>query len=230
MKPARTLLMTVAIAMLMLPPARANDIVPAPGRGMFSVPVRTYADIRFEGVVKQNFDISCGAAALATLLKHYYDLDIGEKEVIEDILAVSSEESKHNIAQYGFSMLELKRAGEEYGFVAAGFRLPDAATLRKLEVPALTLVNIRGYNHFVVIKGVKGNQVLIADPAFGNRARPIDRFAKEWSSVVLVLVHPKRQGDTAFTTGTTLRAHTQDVIPMLDRGLRAIVAPPTNEF
>lgn len=230
MKTLRTLLILAATAILLAPAARASDLVPAPGRGMFSVPVRTYADIRFEDIVKQKYDISCGAAALATLLKYYYELDIGEQEVIDGILAGSSEETRSNIAKYGFSMLELKRAGEEKGFVAAGFRLDDAATLRKLDVPALTLINIRGYNHFVVIKGVKDGQVLIADPAFGNRVRPIGSFEKEWSSIVLVLVHPERQGDSAFVTGSTLRAHTREIIPMLDRGLRTVVAPPANEF
>lgn len=211
-------------------PAGASEIVPVPGKGMFNVPVRSYADIRFENIVKQTYDISCGAAALATLLRYYYGRVIDEKQVIEDILRGSSEEDKANIAKFGFSMLELKRAGERYGFVSAGFKLTDAAKLRKLEVPALTLINIRGYNHFVVIKGVKENQVLIADPAFGNRVRAVDRFAKEWNSVVLVFVHPQERGNPGFATGSTLRARTGDVFPILDRGLRTIIAPPANEY
>lgn len=229
MKTGRAILIA-ALTAASIAPAGALDIVPVPGNGMFNVPVRTYADIRFENVVKQNYDISCGAAALATLLKYYYGRNIGEKQVIEGILEGSSEEDKANIAKFGFSMLELKRAGERYGFVSAGFKLTDAAKLRKLEVPALTLINIRGYNHFVVIKGVRENQVLIADPAFGNRVRDIERFADEWNEVVLVFVHPQQKGAPDFATGSTLKARTQDVFPILDRGVRTIIAPPANEY
>jgi hypothetical protein len=41
-------------------------------------------------------------------------------------------------------------------------------------------VNALGYNHFVIFRGVKGNRVLLADPAWGNRTMTIDKFQRMW--------------------------------------------------
>ena len=41
-------------------------------------------------------------------------------------------------------------------------------------------ISIHGYKHFVVFRGVEKGRVLLADPAFGNRALSRDRFDKAW--------------------------------------------------
>ena len=82
-----------------------------------------------------------------------------------------------------FSLLELKRYGETRGYVSRGFKVTDPKKIAQLKIPALTLINTRGYNHFVVIKGVKNGEVFIADPAFGNSSKPLDTFVKDWSGV-----------------------------------------------
>jgi len=46
--------------------------------------------------------------------------------------------------------------------------------------PLMVPVNALGYNHFVVFRGVIGNRVLVADPAWGNRTMTIDKFQRMW--------------------------------------------------
>ena len=46
--------------------------------------------------------------------------------------------------------------------------------------PIMVPVNALGYNHFVVFRGVMGNRVLVADPAWGNRTMTIDKFQRMW--------------------------------------------------
>ena len=46
--------------------------------------------------------------------------------------------------------------------------------------PLMVPVNALGYNHFVVFRGVMGNRVLVADPAWGNRTMTIDKFQRMW--------------------------------------------------
>ena len=46
--------------------------------------------------------------------------------------------------------------------------------------PIMVPINALGYNHFVVFRGVFGNRVLIADPAWGNRTMTIDKFQRMW--------------------------------------------------
>jgi predicted double-glycine peptidase len=43
------------------------------------------------------------------------------------------------------------------------------------------------YRHFAVLRGVRGDRIYLADPSVGNVRLSIERFAKEWSGVALVL-------------------------------------------
>jgi hypothetical protein len=194
--------------------------------GFYNVPVRSITELRFKNVVKQAYDLSCGAAAMATLLKYYYAEDITEQQAVGAMLELGD---KEKIQKDGFSLLEMKHFAEQRGYVSAGYRINDVKNLAKLKVPAITLITVRGYAHFVVIKGIAQGQVFLADPAFGNRSRPIDSFANEWNNVILVVLSESRAGESAFTLDPTLRAPTGDIMPILDRGLRSI-APRPGEF
>ncbi len=211
------------------PAAWADQVIPLPGNTNVRAPVTSYVALRFKQVVKQGYDISCGAAALATLLTYYYGLDVSEKQLIDRAFASASEDERQKINAYGFSMLELKQLGEGFGFVAGGFRIDDVQKLAKLNVPALTLITIRGYAHFVVLKGLYNGQVYIADPAFGNRSRPLDRFAEEWDGVILLLVSDKIAGNPDFSPEGSLRGRPQDVISLIER-YGAPYTPSAGEF
>jgi predicted double-glycine peptidase len=208
---------TLAAATMAGRPAAATDLVVMPGGQIISKPARTLVDLHFRAIVRQATDVSCGAAALATLLTYYYGIDVDERAVIDTIMSQVAPEDREKIMRLGFSMLELKRAGERFGFVAAGFRIPEVANLTRLKVPVLTLINIRGYRHFVVLKGVADGRVYIADPAFGNRSRPLDRFADEWSGVILVLVSDRHAGRDDFTLEGMPRARAEQVLTLIDR-------------
>jgi uncharacterized protein len=155
-------------------------------------PVQSFAALRFDGIVRQTHDLSCGAAALATLLYGFFGRAVTEKSVIDTILATTNEEEKAKIAEGGFSMLELKRHAESQGLIVGGFRARSADDLRSLRAPAIVLVTNRGYSHFVVVRRVVGNDVFIADPAFGNRVEPLSRFGESWNKVFLVAVDPRQ--------------------------------------
>jgi len=113
--------------------------------------------------------------------------------------------------------------------VSAGYHIHEVSNLSKLKVPAITLVKVRGYAHFVVIKGVAGGEVFIADPAFGNRSRSLESFDREWNRVILVVLHKERTGSSAFTLDPTPRVRASDISVILDRTLRS-VAPGPGEF
>jgi hypothetical protein len=172
--------------------------VALPAGNEISERVTSYAELRFRGVVRQTLDLSCGAAALATLLRGYFGADVDEATVIEAMLQSASPEDAKQISVAGFSMLELKHYAENHGFVAGGFRSDHPEELRKLRAPVVALVNSRGYNHFVVIRHVRGNEVAIADPVFGNRTEPLAKFAKRWNNVILVVVAPGQPTNASF--------------------------------
>ena len=58
----------------------------------------------------------------------------------------------------------MKRYLAAHGFEADGFEQP-LDKLDEARVPAIVLINENGYHHFVVVKGVQADRVLIGDPA-----------------------------------------------------------------
>jgi predicted double-glycine peptidase len=200
--------------------------VPVPGRDLLNVPVQSLVALRFKNVVRQAYDVSCGAAALATLLKYYYGEQVTEHEIVQAMLKLGD---AAKIQEEGFSLLEMKRYAQQQGYVVGGYRLDDVHHLNKLNAPVITLMNIRGYAHFVVIKGVAEGQVFIADPAFGNRSQSLEQFAQEWNRTILVILSNTNAGQNAFTLDPALKAPMREVILLLDRALHTIT-PAAGEF
>ncbi len=203
--------------------AGADPPVPVPGHTLLNVPVQSLMALRFKNVVRQAHDVSCGAAAMATLLTYYYGQPATEQDLVQQMLQYGD---KAKIEKDGFSLLEMKRYAEARGFVAAGYRVDNVQGLTKLRVPAIALITVRGYTHFVVLKGVAQGQVFLADPAFGNRSRPLADFGQEWNRILLVVLSRTQGGQNAFTFDPTLRAPVKDVMLLIDRGVRSLGRGP----
>ena len=144
-------------------------------------PVRSLLELREENVVVQKWDLSCGAAALATLLTYEHGDPVAEREVSralirrKEYLADPSRVQKRG----GFSLLDLKRYVDHRGYQGVGYgqlAFEDLIAFAPLIVP----VSLNGYDHFVVFRGVWGDRVLLADPAWGNRTMTIKEFAGFW--------------------------------------------------
>lgn len=178
--------------------------------------------MRREGVMIQGWDLSCGAAALAILLRYEFDEPVTEKDIARGLMRRSEYVEHPEVLQLreGFSLLDLKRYVNGYGVQAAesysprkkksvrsktasstgsrGARrlssshAPVAGVYRgeglgQLQLndlieraPIMVPINALGYNHFVVFRGVIGNRVLVADPAWGNRTMTVDKFQRMW--------------------------------------------------
>jgi predicted double-glycine peptidase len=211
--------------------ATDGSYVPVQVRGGYTQAVTvSFSDMRFQDLVRQQTDITCGAAALATILRHYYGMDASEGSVAEEILTTATPPQKASIARYGFSMLELKKAATQQGLEAGGFRLEDPERLRGIEVPVIALIQVRGYAHFVVVRGMAKDKVFVADPAFGNRTVDFDDFVQSWDGVVLVAVPPDGSaGQASFIRDFAVYGRSNTIWPVLDSGLRTI-APMPGEF
>lgn len=143
--------------------------------------VESYRDLKFQNVVRQEQDFSCGAAALATLLQYYYLDEVSEREILEAMIALGDRDL---IRRQGFSMLDMQNYARSRGYQTRGYKI-GASVLEQLAIPAITIVNTRGYSHFVVLKGARDGRVYLADPALGHRAMPMDEFVQSWPGAVL---------------------------------------------
>jgi hypothetical protein len=158
---------------------------PSTGAGDVTLPVTSIRQARLAGTLLQKFDFSCGSAAIATLLTHHYGTPIDEQTVFTQMYA-HGDQSK--IQREGFSLLDMKRFLASLGFEADGFQQPIDRLL-EARIPAIVLVNENGYQHFVVVKGLQGDRVLVGDPAQGTRALAREDFESLWQSKLLFVIH-----------------------------------------
>jgi len=144
-------------------------------------PVRSILEIRQAGVVIQNWDLSCGAAALGTLLRYEFGEPVTEKEIARGLISRGEYIEHPELVQIreGFSLLDLKRYVQTRGYKGLGFGQLDLNDLVK-RAPIMVPINALGYNHFVIFRGIMGGQVLLADPAWGNRTMTLDKFQRMW--------------------------------------------------
>jgi uncharacterized protein len=169
--------------------------------GAYSVPVKSIREARFAGTIRQQYDFSCGSAALSTLLTHHYGLHVAEDAVFTEMYQLGDQAK---IRVEGFSLLDMKRYLATHGFDADGFQEP-LDKLAAAKIPAIVLINEGGYNHFVVVKGVRDGRVLIGDPAGGTRAVPESAFRSAWVNEVLFVIS-NRQEVARFNVDVDWRA------------------------
>lgn len=144
-------------------------------------PVKSLLEMRQDRVVVQKWDLSCGAAALATILHYQHDDPVPEREIAMTLMQ-RHEYLKHPVLvqiRQGFSLLDLKRYVDNRGYEGIGYGKLTVQDLIQY-APIMVPVNFHGYNHFVVFRGVHGEQVLLADPAWGNRTLGVEKFERAW--------------------------------------------------
>src|SRR5690606_13959376 len=110
--------------------------------------VRSFRELREANLVRQGWDISCGSAALSTILTYQYGESYSEATIAVSILENTDPALVRR--RGGFSLLDLKRFAEAVGYRAAGYSDLTLTDLMDFGVPAILPVRIRDYDHFVV--------------------------------------------------------------------------------
>jgi hypothetical protein len=150
-----------------------------------STRVRSLAEIRHEGVVMQRWDLSCGAAALATLLTYHLGDPVTERQVATGMLRRTNPVRVRT--RGGFSLLNMQEYAEARGHQAEGYGDMSLADLTR-HLPSIVPVDFNGYDHFIVVMAVRDGRVIFADPSFGNWQLPILEFEGAWKRRVAFIV------------------------------------------
>jgi predicted double-glycine peptidase len=130
-------------------------------------------------VVIQKYDLSCGPAALATVLTYQHGDAVTERQAAAAMLRHTSIALVQQ--RMGFSLLDLKHYAESRGYAADGYTGLSVDDLLSFG-PTIVPIKIHGFSHFVVFRGMQGDRVLLADPAYGNRSMPADTFEQMWEN------------------------------------------------
>jgi ATP-binding cassette subfamily B protein len=143
-------------------PIAAADAIVKPKRGIF----RRYPFYR------QLDETDCGAASLAMISRYYgVSLRIGK---LRDLA---------NVGHEGASLYSLAAAAEKLGYATRAIRT-DFSHLESLDLPAI--VHWQGY-HYIVLYEVKGDRVVVGDPAIGLLKMSRKEFEEGWTGRMLLL-------------------------------------------
>ena len=160
--------------------------------GQYTVRVMSLREAKFRRTVRQQYDFSCGSAALATLLSFQYADQVTEAQVFQYMYERGDQEK---IQREGFSLLDIKLYLEAHGYRADGFET-TLDKLAEVAVPAIVLISDGGYHHFVVVKGIRNGKVLVGDPAIGSRIIPRSEFERLWSNNIVFAITNRRDRAT----------------------------------
>jgi len=116
--------------------------------------------------------VECGAVVLGIVLAYY-----------GRIMPLPELRSRCGVSRDGSTLANLKRAAENLGMEAKGFR-KDVAQLRLIPPPYIVHWNA---NHFVVVEGFRGDRLFLNDPIMGRHVVTQQEFETSYSGVVLVL-------------------------------------------
>lgn len=114
----------------------------------------------------------CGAASLAMILSFY-----GQKVSLEQLRVET------NVSRDGCKASNIVKAASARGYRCGGFRR-TAEQLFGMNPPCIIFWE---QNHFLVYEGIKGGNVYVNDPAFGERKLSKAEFINSYSGVVITL-------------------------------------------
>jgi predicted double-glycine peptidase len=121
-----------------------------------SFKVKSYQELKYQGVTKQTFEESCGASALSTLFK-LFNYEVGEAELIRDLNTT-----------YSVDFTELQKVAQKHNFNAKGYQV-SKEIFETIKLPVIArIIRRKEYPHFVVVQNLPGDFVIILDPNAGK--------------------------------------------------------------
>lgn len=131
--------------------------------------------------VEQHSSSDCGAACLAMIAQYW-----GKQFPLHILRELA------NIGRSGASLKSLANAAERVGFHARPVR---ASFSRIAEQSHPWIAHWEG-SHYVVVYRIKGERVIVADPAIGRRSLSQQEFQEHWTGYALLLEPTERLQET----------------------------------
>ena len=140
-------------------------------------------------MMRQNYDYSCGSAALGTILNSYLGENFTEKQIIQGLMEYGDKEQIKKLR--AFSLWDMQKFVDVLGYKAGGYNA-ELSDLKNPELwPCIVPIELFGYRHFVVLKAIHKGHVFVADPWRGNGSYTVEQFMGMWYNSILFRVYPK---------------------------------------
>lgn len=125
--------------------------------------------------IKQHDAKDCGAACLCTI--GYY---CGKKHTLRFMRSIT------HTGQNGVSLLGIMEGADRIGIDAEAYLATIEELIIVLKEKTFPIIIHLNSNHFVVAYGIRNNQVLVSDPAYGRRKLSIGDLQEKWSGYLVV--------------------------------------------
>ncbi|WP_270972875.1 cysteine peptidase family C39 domain-containing protein [Campylobacter upsaliensis] len=136
--------------------------------------VKSYQEIKNEKVIRQNYEESCGAASLATLINILDDSNLTELDLLK---AMSGQQLYTDMVSFA----DLNDAVKKLGFQSKSYKIDRKILESIMSVPILVKIeDDPRFPHFVVIINHKGNYLQIFDPSYGEYISSKREFYSVW--------------------------------------------------
>lgn len=153
--------------------------------------VKSYQEIKNEKVIRQNYEESCGAASLATLINILDDSNLTELDLLK---AMSGQQLYTDMVSFA----DLNDAVKKLGFQSKSYKIDRKILESIISVPILVKIeDDPRFPHFVVIINHKGNYLQILDPSYGKYISSKREFYSVWDRYkkggFALIINPKKQ-------------------------------------
>ncbi|MFA6138636.1 MAG: cysteine peptidase family C39 domain-containing protein [Sulfurimonas sp.] len=131
--------------------------------------VKSLKELKYDDVVAQTYEESCGASSLATLMNRYGE-NISEKDLLNDFNTTDM-----------VNFLDIQNIAIKKGFRAKGYKITKDI-FEQLNIPVIARVlRHKEYPHFIVVQNLKGDFVLSLDPSNGKSVISKNEFYSVWN-------------------------------------------------
>lgn len=179
-------------------------------RMMTSAPPKNSNAARKSGIIRQTSDVTCGPAALASLLTFH----LGEETSEHEIARLSGTYERGTS-----TLLGLRNAARAKGYEAVGYRMTFSALMQEVETSGVpVLVHFKEPSlHYALVLGRVDDFVLVADPSRGNVSMHVGDFSRRWDNNALVVrthstVDPTRLEKRKRSTATRIETLSRESV------------------
>lgn len=162
---------------------------------------KSFIERKFDGVIGQTADFTCGAASIATVLTFYWNRPTSEIEVLEIIRSRYTAEQWKNREGNGVSFDDLIFATKKLGYEAAGAEI-SLEDLPKLAAPVILHLDKGKFQHFSVLRRAASEVYYFADSIVGQTVLTQADLRPQYTGKALAIA--KRKAD--LPTGSALSA------------------------
>ncbi|WP_273404932.1 C39 family peptidase [Campylobacter avium] len=153
--------------------------------------VKSYQELKNERVIRQNYEQSCGASSLATMINLIDDENLSEFDVLK---LMSEQELQTDMVSFA----DLETVLSKLGYENKSYKINKENLDKLVNIPMIVKIeDDPRFPHFVLIINYKGDFLEVLDPSHGRYTSSKREFLRLWDRYnkggFALLIKPKKE-------------------------------------